>query len=163
MQHEQQVYQDIYAITKTNLEKAGMEMIFSEDAFLYSTKRDLKYVNAFDMPQYDNTTLLQVLYIAFFMRTPEESARISWGKLNQMPPREFQIKLFKTLSSSQEFLRNGTIICNNLYCSSENKIAAATSMSVNINPYINKLYNYYRKLPLSLKKAIKFILGGCLK
>lgn len=163
MQREQKVYQDLYDITKNNIEKAGMDMAFSRDAFLYSTKRDLKYVNAFDMPQYDNQSLLQVLYIAFFFRTPEENARINWGKLNDMPPRDFQEKVFKTLSSSQEFIKNGTIICNNMYCSPDIKISAAISTASNINPYINKLYNYYRKLPLPLKKIIKLIVGGSLK
>lgn len=154
------IYSKIYDIAEKNLQKSGEEMVFSKDAFLYSTRQDLKHINVFDMPQYDNETLLQVLYVALFFRTPEENARLNWGKLKDMPKKEFQKRCFTTLASSQEFQKNGTILYNNIYSSPQVQINVSANNAVAANPYIEKLYGIYRKLPKSLKNMIKKVLGG---
>ena len=154
------IYEKLYDITYKNLEDAGEDPVFSKDAFLYASKRDLKYVNVFDMTNFDNESLLQVLYIAFFYRTPEESARINWGKLFNLPESDFQRRAFKALSSSQEYLNNGTIIYNNFYSNPTAKNHVGTLPESQGNPYIEKLYCLYRKMPLCIKRTIKMILGG---
>ena len=158
MDKELKVYDRIYDITKNNLERAGMEMAFTKDAFLYSTKRDLTYINVFDLVNYDNETLLQVLYIAFFFRTPEKEARRNWGAVKDLSIQEFQKKIFKTLSSSQEYMRNGTIICNNIFGDTTVKLEGTPINTGKTNVYIEKLYTYYRKIPLPLQRLIKKIL-----
>lgn len=160
MDNDLLVYGRLYEITKQNLENVGREMAFTKEAFLYSAKCDLRKVNAFDMVQYDNNTLLQVLYVAFFYRTPEEAARISWGKLKDMPANDFQKKAFQSLSSSQEYLRNGTIIYNNIFTSRTNKMGATSLQSIHTATYVEKALIYYKKMPEIVKKAIKTILGG---
>lgn len=155
-----EVYSSIYDITKKNLEASGNEMAFTKDTFLYSTRRDLKNIDAFDMTQYDNESLLQVLYVALFFRTPEENARINWGKLKEMPRNEFQKKCFQTLTSSQEYLNNGTILYNNIYSVPSLKVNTIATQSTASSPYLEKLYRYYRNLPTPVKNMIKHLLGG---
>ena len=160
MEKDLLIYEKLYEIAQRNLENAGEAMQFTKEAFLYSVKCDLKNVNGFDMVQYSNETLLQVLYVAFFYRTPEENARINWGKLNEMTEKDFQKKIFQTLSSSQEYLRNGTIIYNNIFTTGTPKIGAPSLQSVQTNVYVEKAFTYYQRMPKILKRIIKSILGG---
>ena len=72
MEKDLLIYEKLYEIAQRNLENAGEAMQFTKEAFLYSVKCDLKNVNGFDMVQYSNETLLQVLYVAFFIERPKK-------------------------------------------------------------------------------------------
>lgn len=159
MNNELSVYERLYEIAQKNIEVAGQKMVFTKDAFLYSTQCDLKNVNCFDMVQYDKKSLIQVLYVAFFYRTPEENARISWGKLENISDKEFQKRAFQTLSASQEYFRNGTVIYNNIFSDASNKMGSIPSQIVTVNPYVEKAFYYYQKMPVVIKKMIKLFLG----
>lgn len=160
MENKSQVYARIYDITKNTLESVWKEMVFTKEAFLYSADCDLQYVNCFDLVDYDNETLLQVLYIALFYRTPEQGARVSWGKLAGMPQKDFQKKCFQVLSSSAEYLRSRTVVGNNIFTDASVQIAAASAQTNQANPYVERMYSCYRRLPMPLKNAAKRLLGG---
>lgn len=158
MINEKEVYSTIYDITQRNLKNSGQNMIFTKETFLYSTKRNLKCVNAFDLIDFDKATFIQSLYIGFFFRTPEASARNSWAVLEDITVKEFQKRAFDSLSTSQEYMKNGTIICNNIFSESTVKLGNLSTQTVNYNSYVEKLYGIYCKFPKSLKFIIKKIL-----
>lgn len=156
--HSLQAYSKIYDIASENIAKAGKKMVFTKETFLYSTKQELKYIDLFDMTRYDNESFLQILYLALFFRTPEENARNNWGKLFHLPQKDFQEKCFSSLSSSEEYFRNGTIFFNNIYSTPIININTTVIQTSESNPYIDKLYGFYYRLPAGVKTMIKRLL-----
>lgn len=160
MQGEKTIYEKIFDITNENLKLSGNEMPFTKEAFLYSTESQLGYVNIFDLLLYNKRTFLQCLYIALFYRTPEKMARENWGKLDHLNDFEFQQKAIQSLMASEEYIRNGVIIYNNPYTEPKIQIGRESIEAVQMNPYIKKLYNYYKKMPILIKKVIRRVVGA---
>lgn len=159
MLNEFEVYEKIYDIAEKNMERAGQKMIFTKDAFLFSTKRDLQYIDMLEVVDFDRAAFLECLYVGFFSRTPEETARNSWAELQNVSLQEYQKRVFQSLVSSQEFLKNGTIVCNNVYSLPTVRMGATAVQTVNSNPYVEKLLKIYRKIPAPLRTIIKKMLG----
>lgn len=154
-----ETYGKIYDITKGNLQQAGMEMAFTREAFLYTTKKDLECADIFDFLDYDKETLVQALYIAFFFRIPEEEARMNWrGEAEKLSIQDFQKKTVQSLLTSREFMISGTTICNDIFGKPEIREEKEPVNIFATNVYFEKLYAFYKKFPLPLQRLLKRII-----
>ena len=154
-----EVYSKLYDITQENMQNAGKKIPFSKDAFLYSTKRDLKIVNMLDLIEYDREAFLQALYVGFLFRTPEERARTDWANIQVGSTYDYQKRAFQSLSTASETIKNGVIVTNNVFGEPIIKIGGGQEQSVAANYwYVEKLYGYYNKMPAPLRTLLKKLL-----
>ena len=161
MGHGGDIYGKLYDIASSNVENAGQEMVFTRKAFLFSAKRDLRNVDIFDLLEDDRDTFLQAIYIGFLLRTPEEEARSYWKNIQLESDTEYKKKVLKSIMSSSEASKYGVVAVNNM-------LGGSVKDSESIKPipdaekywYIDKLYGYYARLPLPLRRILKKVLRG---
>lgn len=165
-----EVYQNLYRITEKNMKKNEKKIDFTEATFLHGTKGRRGVADMLELAKLDNPSFIQSCYVSFFYRIPDEGAAKRWEREYGMNNADFQKKVVKSLTNSQEFLDKKVVLKNNIY--SENHMvnyqievktdnAVGTNQEINqgVNLGINRLYGYYKKLPKPIKTIIRRIAG----
>ena len=176
-----EIYQNLYRITEKNMEKNQMKMDFTEDAFLHGTKGKRGEADMLELAKLDNPSFIQSCYVSFFYRIPDEGAAKRWEREYGMNRVDFQKKVVKSLTNSQEFLDKKVVLKNNIYSdkhivnyqiqvaelkentsNKEEDVSKVNMIETSImetNLGINRLYGYYKKLPKPMKTVIRRIAG----
>lgn len=151
------VYSKLYDITQENMKDAGEELVFTKDAFLFSTKCQAGKADLFQLMDMDNQSFFQAAFVGLFYRIPDEGAMERWNRECFLEKEEFQQKVIRSLTNSDEFRDKRVKLSNNIY-STHSFVRQNEGQVTTSNYYMDRLYNIYRHLPGFLKAIAKKII-----
>ena len=105
-----EVYQKLYKITEKNLKNTGKQMDFTEATFLHGAKGKRGEADMLELAKLDNPSFIQSCYVSLFYRIPDEGAAKRWEREYGLSRLEFQKKVVKALTNSQEFLDKRVVL-----------------------------------------------------
>lgn len=160
-------YQTLYRIAEENMKRSGKSMDFTENAFLQGVRNKRGEADLLELVNLDNPSFIQSCYVSFFYRIPDEGAAKRWEREYGLSNQEFQKKVVKSLTNSQEFLDKKVVLKNNIYSDNHtvnyivncNITVQDNTNMLETNQAMNRLYGYYKKLPKFLKTIIRRIAG----
>lgn len=151
------VYSKLYDITQENMKKGGQELVFTKAAFLFSTKCQAGKADLFQLMELDNQSFFQAAFVGFFYRIPDEGAMDRWNRECGLDKEEFQEKVIRSLTGSEEFRDKRVKLYHNIY--STNSLVRHSQDHISTSSYyMDRLYHIYRHLPGFLKVIAKKIL-----
>lgn len=154
------IYSAVFDVSHDSMVKAGKDFHFAKDTFMYSVSNDINTVDIYELSKYtDNSTFLQLAYLMLLKRLPDQRAIEHWQDRLELPYKEFQSLVIKSLINSQEHYNNCVRAYNNIYSNHNiygGKISQIRSSGMNMPEKILKIY---RKQPEFLKKLEKKIMG----
>lgn len=161
---ELSVYENLYKITKKNMEHAGKELGFTVSPFLASVRHSPNQADILSWSHYDPEAFLQIAYMNLLKRTPEPEAIGQWKKQEHKPREVYQKMVISAITGSEEFAAKGVSVCNNIYSDGQlaNHVIIADSGSY-YNATIQKLLKLYWKLPSVVRRIIKKMVSGITK
>ncbi len=159
MKQDIEIYSKVYDVMNENMEAAGEEFSYTKDAFLYSTKRDLKTVDMLDIIELDKKSFEQALNIGILFRLPKEN-EVNVNENDDESDLEYKKRKFEFIAGSSGAYNMQVVITNNIFEEPITKIGRnPVRVASGYFRCIDKLHKFYYKLPAPVKAAAKKILG----
>ena len=158
MKQDIELYSKVFDIMNENMKAAGEEFSYTKEAFLYSAKRDLKTVDMLELEGMSKKGFIEALCIGILFRLPRED-KVNEDTDADESDWEYKKRKLEHIVGSSEAYNKGVAITNNIF---KDFITRIGRNPVKVAPgyfrYIDKLYNFYYKLPSPVKSVVKKLL-----
>lgn len=155
---EKSIYEKIFDISNSNMQKSGNSFVHPKSAFLCYTALDPHKVDLIELCkiQANNPEFLDIAYINLLNRPVDPEAYQSWKKHFNMPEQQFRRLVIQRLVVSKEATVCHKRIYNNIFSKKKYKSQKDSLRSKTMQ----KLMPIYKKLPETIKAPIRKIAGG---
>ncbi len=150
------IYAELYDIVKQNIEKAGGELQYSQDAFLSITKMDNFVFDYQKAKHLDNHSFFFSSYHTLLHTHPSQQTLLDWEKhICSMHPDHFKIHAMRSILGNAPAILGTPSIINNDLCHINGGVLPPPPRK-----YYNRLLNFcyekiYQKSPPLIKTAIR--------
>lgn len=147
----QDIYSGLFEIVSENQKRVGKEMEFQKQTFLSTVGEEAQITDLSKWRDCDIDSFLENAYFQLLERMPDRGARNRWKNRAPKKKLDYQRAILISVLNSQEFMMKSTCFKNNIYGNIQQ-----TRLRIRIK---NNLFRLGRKLPKSIKQAIKKICG----
>lgn len=162
MKQDIELYSKVFDIMNENMKAAGEEFSYTKEAFLYSAKRDLKTVDILELEGMSKKGFTEALCVGFLFRLlgeDEEGEDMDADVDADESDWEYKKRKLEFIAGSPEAYTKAAVITNNIF---KDPITRIGRNPVRVEPgyfrYLDKLYNFYYKLPAPVKSVVKKLL-----
>lgn len=157
---EESIYSNIYEILEHNMKEEGLKIGYSKKTFLYMSEKTPRELNMLDIAyEEDKEIFLEMAYMGFFGRLPEEAAREKWSRRGEeVKLQTYKEEIVSRLTASGELRDKGTKVYNNIFRKKNHQnINKQSSPKVRHEWVRNKLVRFYLRLPEPIKNLYRAI------
>ncbi len=112
---ENEMYNKLYSIVKENYKKNGMDMLYTQEAFLQICNTNSEIIDISKLSKLDKMSFFEAAFILLLERFPDEGAYEAWKKNLYMDDYVFKKRLINSVINSEEFKRKNVKISHNIY------------------------------------------------
>lgn len=157
---EESIYSNIYKILKCNIEKEGLEIGYSYKTFLYMSEKTPRELDLLDIAyEEEKEIFLELAYMGFFGRLPEEAAREKWSiRGKEVSLQTYKEEIVTRLLASGERKDKEVKVYHNIFRKKNHQNSNKPSRKKGKRQHIkDRVVSFYLKLPEPIKNLYRAI------
>ncbi len=153
---ENQIYDRLFEIADSNMQRSGKRFTCPKAAFLYYIKNDPYETDIMELMETEasNEEFTDLAYTAVLNRPADDAARCAWRKHTHLPETSFRQLMLSELLASEEAGLTGKVI-HGYAGNSSHKSSSGFRQRL-----MQKLLPVYRKMPEGVKRIVRKVTGA---